>query len=207
MIVGVDPSLTATGIYCNGAAGLVRSKPRAVEGDFIDLTILRCDEIMDKMDEWLLVSTPGRESVFEFFLEGPMFTIDSSKTGSHLLEMGIWYGCFFRRFRVGGNTVRIVNPSVLKKFISGKGNTRKDAIPLIAYKRWGAEFESDPGYDKVHAYCLERLGHAVYDGSFDLTTAKRRGGRSRKTQSAANAEGGTRKVQVRRNRRAYANSE
>lgn len=205
IVVGIDPSLTATGVFANGIANVIKSKPRVVEGDFIDLTVARCDEIMNSIDGWMIVNHIADLGPCQFFIEGPQFKVDS-KTGSHLFEMGVWYGSFIRHFGVGANTLRIVNPSVLKKFISGKGNTRKDAIPLIAYKRWGIEFENDPGYDKVHAFCLERLGHAVNDGTFDLTTAKRRGSR-RKTQPTANAASGDRPVQVRRNRRTHADSE
>lgn len=195
IVVGVDPSLTRTGIYANDKAGVILSRPvEDASRDHIALTIRRCERVMDDITAWLLDNRVADLGPCHFIVEGPSFGADR-KTGSHLLEMGIWYGCFARCFGVGAAKITIINPATLKKFITGKGNAPKESVPLIVYKRYGVEFDADPGFDKVHAFALERIGHAINDGTFDFKQPQRRGAR-RKTQSAANTARRTRKVQV-----------
>lgn len=49
----------------------------------------------------------------------------------------------------------IVPPTVLKKFVTGKGNGKKDLMMMHAYKKWGYEAAND---DACDAYGLMRLG-------------------------------------------------
>src|SRR5215469_2196070 len=52
----------------------------------------------------------------------------------------------------------LVAPQQLKKFVSGKGNGRKDMMPKEIYKRWEMDF-NDPNI--AEAYALARVAHAV----------------------------------------------
>jgi crossover junction endodeoxyribonuclease RuvC len=52
----------------------------------------------------------------------------------------------------------IVSPSQLKKFISGKGNTKKNMIPKIAYKKYSIDFDSD---DEIDAFGLAKMGYMI----------------------------------------------
>ena len=51
----------------------------------------------------------------------------------------------------------LINPSHLKKFVSGKGNCPKERILLAVYKKWGVEGLTDV----VEAYGLARIGIEV----------------------------------------------
>lgn len=51
-------------------------------------------------------------------------------------------------------------PTMLKKFITGKGNCKKQVMLLEVYKRWGVEAKTD---DEIDAYGLAMLG-AAYKG-------------------------------------------
>ena len=53
--------------------------------------------------------------------------------------------------------VFVMAPTSLKKFITGKGNVKKDQMRLSVYKRWGFENESD---NIVDAYALAQAGLA-----------------------------------------------
>jgi len=53
----------------------------------------------------------------------------------------------------------------LKKFASGKGNTKKDELAVHIYKKWGFESKSDNIRD---AYVLARMAMAL-DDKLDLT--------------------------------------
>lgn len=55
----------------------------------------------------------------------------------------------------------VVAPPTLKKFATGKGNTKKEFLVLHVYKKWGEEFKT---IDEADAYALCRWlmenGHA-----------------------------------------------
>jgi crossover junction endodeoxyribonuclease RuvC len=55
-----------------------------------------------------------------------------------------------------------VPPMTLKKFASGKGNSKKQEMMLQIYKRWGVELTDDNAAD---AYSLARLAAGIYNNS------------------------------------------
>lgn len=69
-----------------------------------------------------------------------------------------------------------LSPTALKKFVTGKGNAKKDLIMLDVFKRWGF---SAPTNDIADAYALARFGaSAIFpdptlrkDSSLVLSTA------------------------------------
>jgi crossover junction endodeoxyribonuclease RuvC len=54
----------------------------------------------------------------------------------------------------------IVPPTSLKKFVTGKGNAKKNEMLLGVYKQWGVEFSDD---NQADAYALEQFGIAYLD--------------------------------------------
>ena len=52
----------------------------------------------------------------------------------------------------------IVSPSTLKKFVTGKGNAKKDQMLLETYKRYNVSFEDDNLCD---AFGLAKIGEAL----------------------------------------------
>ena len=55
----------------------------------------------------------------------------------------------------------MVAPQALKKFVTGKGNVKKDQMKLAVFKRWGVEF---PTTDETDAYALAQWGQARLRG-------------------------------------------
>ena len=51
-----------------------------------------------------------------------------------------------------------VAPTSLKKFVTGKGNAKKDLMLLSVYKRWGFDTTND---NKADAYGLAQFGRAL----------------------------------------------
>lgn len=51
-----------------------------------------------------------------------------------------------------------VPPTSLKKFVTGKGNVKKDLMLLGVYKRWGLDTEDD---NEADAYGLAQFGRAL----------------------------------------------
>lgn len=58
-----------------------------------------------------------------------------------------------------------VPPTVVKKFATGKGNTKKEEMVLPIYKRWGFEHNSDNVRD---AFVLAQIARAL-NGQVELT--------------------------------------
>ena len=58
-----------------------------------------------------------------------------------------------------GIRVLEVGPGQLKKFASGKGNTKKEQMALAIYKRWDREFATN---DEADAFVLVQIGRGVY---------------------------------------------
>lgn len=181
MIIGIDPSLTSTGISCGEVTSRILSKPTE-GGDALLGLAERVDQIMADIDTWLLDNCPIR-TTYDFFIEGPSYGVTRGG-GSHLLEMGFFYAKFIDRIAVLPNGFISVQPATLKKFIGGKGNLPKDEVPLRVFKKWKVEFENDAGKDMAHAFALYKLGMEVRSGNISLEPVQRRGSR-RKAVTAA----------------------
>lgn len=54
---------------------------------------------------------------------------------------------------------KIISPSELKKFVTGKGNAQKDLMLLNVYKKWGVEFTDN---NLADAYSLARMALEEY---------------------------------------------
>jgi len=52
-----------------------------------------------------------------------------------------------------------VTPSRLKKFVSGKGQSKKEMMLKEVYKRWGEDFDDNNLCD---SYCLARYAHDTF---------------------------------------------
>lgn len=85
---------------------------------------------------------------------------------------GIGWGIRMALFRRGWQYIDVA-PGQLKKFASGKGNTKKDELAVHIYKRWGFEHSSDNVRD---AFVLARIGWSINndDGvTYTATKAER----------------------------------
>lgn len=99
--------------------------------------------VQDKLAEYI-----NEECVV--YLEGLSF----GSKGQTVSQMGALH-YFTRIFLYKNNiTFKIITPSQLKKFVTGKGNCKKDLILLNVYKKWGVEFSDD---NLADAYSLARM--------------------------------------------------
>lgn len=78
-----------------------------------------------------------------------------SYSGNAQAELG---GVIRRRLYLDGYSYIEVAPSQVKKFATGKGNMKKEFMPLEVHKRWGVQFRS---HDETDAYVLARLAEAI----------------------------------------------
>ena len=63
--------------------------------------------------------------------------------------------------------IYLAAPNQLKKFASGKGNTKKDFIPMFVQKNFKKQFKTG---DEVDAFVLARIGLAMQKKTMKLTS-------------------------------------
>lgn len=141
--VGVDPStLCGLVILEDGKAVLADEKTSKIAKDperFVDIT----------------------KQVVSQLKQGDCVLIEGFSYGSKGRGVSVQYGIGWTLrvlLKLKGFEYIVVTPSQLKKFASGKGNTKKENLVLPIYKKWGFEHESDNVRD---AYVLARIGEAL----------------------------------------------
>lgn len=133
-IVGIDPSLTSTGICKLTPDGRMRyGALKSSKKGIARLRALR-DTIREHASEAALV-----------VIEGYSFGSRGRATFS-LGELGGVLRVMLAEIPV---PVLVVPPQTLKKFITGKGNTNKTAVSLALMKRWGLEIEQEDEADAI----------------------------------------------------------
>lgn len=157
--IGIDASLTATGIVvidedCKlHSSKLISSKKKDTER-LIDLEKIA--------KEYLSNYAPDRKLTVMAFLENYSF---GSRVGQ-AFSIGEWGGVLRVLLTKMGFEVVEVSPPTLKKFVTGKGNAKKEQMLLQVYKKYGQEFKSN---DLCDAYGLARMNWSL-GNTKDLAT-------------------------------------
>jgi Holliday junction resolvasome RuvABC endonuclease subunit len=165
-VIGVDPSLTATGISDGVRHETIRTES-------CDTLQKRCSDLCASIMGFVFsVEREDREELL--VIEAPMLRA-IGHGGSHLYEVG-WIMAHLYLF-ADESEIRIIEISnaSLKKWAFGKGNLDKAHVALACYKKWNVEFTGDRGVDQAHAYMLHKYGCAVVAGEIEHHAAAERG--------------------------------
>lgn len=148
-VIGIDPSLTSTGVcYGTGAKDwtvkLCKSKP---SGTTVSERVKRYEGLVSQIDDILQESAPVL-----IFIEGYSY---GSKTSGMTQAMITEVGSLIR-WHLVDQTPHIyeVAPSTLKKFATGKGNSKKEQVIGYVQKHWGQLFDTS---DQADAFVLYRM--------------------------------------------------
>lgn len=157
-IMGIDLSLRATGIVARDPYDdlhrtiilqkLIKSSPTP-DQPMID----RLCEIRDRVISLIVSVKPDR-----IVIEGLSY---GSKNTSSLCDLAKLNFAIEVYCKLIGIPYEMVPPSTLKKFVTGKGNCKKDLMLMKVFKRWGVEFEDDNLCD---AFALCKYGEAKING-------------------------------------------
>jgi len=131
MVIGIDPSLTATGVCIlqDGKAQLITIN--SFPGD----DLARITEIAEAVGDLLAGSPKPVWAAIEGLSHG-------SHNGKAAERAALHY--FIRaKLRFWSIHVAVVAPASLKKFITGGGKAEKSTIVREVYKRWGIEANDD----------------------------------------------------------------
>lgn len=146
-IVAIDPSLTGTAV----ASGCVPDEIQVWRFSSKKLG----DRLEDRFDRYCLLALRVVNRVVAcrpqaVILEG--YSYGSTNAHQPIYE----FGAVLRLKLLSiGCPIAEVPPTVLKKFVTGKGNAGKEQMAAFAAKRWGVAFHSN---DETDAYSLCMLG-------------------------------------------------
>jgi len=146
-VMGLDLSLCNTGVVILESedwrilqAVTIKSKPQENETQRI---VTLGGTILQGTQKFL----PGLTVI-----EGPAFGM---KNTNCIWQLGELAGVVKQYLYLYEFKFVIIPPTQLKKFITGKGNAKKDQMMLAVYKKYGVEFADDHQCD---AYALARMG-------------------------------------------------
>lgn len=122
-VVGIDMSLTSTGLACNHDTTTIRTTGH--KGDSITERSWRLRQIAGEILAWAAKADL-------VVIEGPAFT---SQHGSMHDRSGLWWLVVDRLVR-GEIPLAVMPPANLKKYATGAGNAKKDAVMLAIARRF-----------------------------------------------------------------------
>lgn len=165
LIIGIDPSLTSTGIVVLRGnkvelAVTTKNKPALGTIERVRLIYERIVDIQENLSDGEKWQAPDL-IVIEGFSYGSKgrSVFDIAYLGWRIREELEW-------LKEQDNIPWLeVPPSQLKKFATGQGNANKEIILQQVYKRWGVEFSDN---NQADAYVLAQIGRAYLGGMDDL---------------------------------------
>ena len=155
-MLGIDPSLTKLGlVHYNGSshtAKLIKPKYTGVR---------RLRFIMEALQDTFFEI--GLENIDAVAMEDYAFAAKSQHhkigEGGAAIKLAL-FDTFGKKEEAG--FPYIVGIGTLKKFVTGRGDARKDDIKLHVYKKWDVEFSDD---NEADAYGLARWMWALKKGA------------------------------------------
>jgi crossover junction endodeoxyribonuclease RuvC len=151
IIMGIDPSLTGTAVCAldsdsENIIDLVTFKvPKDTAG------IARLNWLSKALNSKLKAHSPS-----EIFIEGYSF-MSKGRSVFNLGELGGIFRLVLAR-KWGGYYE--IPPTSLKKFITGKGNAKKQILLEQTYRKWGLGSETLKDDNQVDAFGLAKFGVA-----------------------------------------------
>lgn len=154
-IFGIDPSLTGTALcrLDRELAYRVWRYPSESSGKLLVPRFERYQQVVNSVFQQIECCSA------HCYLEGYSFgskgqaVINIAEYGSLLRKMLI------KQANIDANPEPIeIPPTVVKKFVTGKGNADKTAVALGLFKRYGVEF---PTSDECDAYAVARIGACI----------------------------------------------
>lgn len=153
LFVGIDPSYDGFAIMVlDKNANIIEQKLISTSSKLsIEERIIQ----LEKEFEFI----PKIVNLHSVYLEGPSF----ASSGAFVLQMGALH-YYLRIFLFKKNVnYKVVTPNELKKFVTGKGQAKKNLMLLNVYKKWNVEFQDDNVADAygLARMCLEEYLNAV----------------------------------------------
>lgn len=143
MIIGIDQSWSCTSVRTTHGGFQCKTKPEAHKSDMARLAFIA------RFFSGVIDPFMGDARKLAF-IEG--YSFGSKNNREKLGELG---GLLKYFLHVNGWTIHVVQPTTLKKFVTGKGTGDKSQMQLEVFKQWGHNPVDDNDAD---AYALWQFG-------------------------------------------------
>jgi hypothetical protein len=184
IVIGIDPSLSKSGISDGKRTELIATKPS--DEDALGGLFHRVSSIASEYLSFINDIVPAEDTPYKVYIEGPML---NAAQAHHLYEVGFLMCAITKR--LGEEHLVQVQPTTLKKFLTGDGRSPKNhkdcrkilksgkigppCVSCGAKELHGIEFDKDAGKDKLHSWGLWKFGTAVESGKLEFTPPQSRG--------------------------------
>jgi len=152
--IGIDPSLCSTGFVCLNENGELEDSQliKTVPAQVIEERLIIINRtIQDLLDKYQIRHNDGYKHEALVYIEGLSFMAK----GNAILQLaGLHFFLRINLYKRFDLKYEIIAPTSLKKFVTGKGNSKKELMLLEVYKRWGIEFKNN---NLADAYGLSRM--------------------------------------------------
>ena len=177
IVVGIDPSLTGTGIIVlrNGELGkalTTKNEPKLGTIERVRRIYEQINNVIENLSTCYVNAYIGDKRMIRW--EPPsLIVIEGFSYGSKgrgvfdIAYLGWRIREELERYRTEDDIPWLeVSPSQVKQFATGKGNANKEIVLQQVYKRWGVELTDN---NQADAYVLAQIGRA-YLGEVDGLT-------------------------------------
>lgn len=177
IVVGIDPSLTSTGIIVlrNGELGkalTTKNEPKLGTIERVRRIYEQINNVIENLSTCYVNAYIGDKRMIRW--EPPsLIVIEGFSYGSKgrgvfdIAYLGWRIREELERYRTEDDIPWLeVSPSQVKQFATGKGNANKEIVLQQVYKRWGVEFNDN---NQADAYVLAQIGRAYLSEMDNLT--------------------------------------
>ncbi len=177
IVVGIDPSLTSTGIIVlrNGELGkalTTKNEPKLGTIERVGRIYEQINNVIENLSTCYVNAYIGDKRMIRW--EPPsLIVIEGFSYGSKgrgvfdIAYLGWRIREELERYRTEDDIPWLeVSPSQVKQFATGKGNANKEIVLQQVYKRWGVELTDN---NQADAYVLAQIGRAYLGEADDLT--------------------------------------
>lgn len=177
IVVGIDPSLTGTGIIVlrNGELGkalTTKNEPKLGTIERVRRIYEQINNVIENLSTCYVNAYIGDKRMIRW--EPPsLIVIEGFSYGSKgrgvfdIAYLGWRIREELERYRTEDDIPWLeVSPSQAKQFATGKGNANKEIVLQQVYKRWGVELTDN---NQADAYVLAQIGRAYLGEADDLT--------------------------------------
>lgn len=153
--VGIDPSTKTGLVIINTDGEIINAEEITAKSKDPERMVSIIDGVMGEL-------SPGDDIAIEGFAYGANGNAISIQYG---LGWGLRMALYTDKY-----SYLDVPPTSLKKFASGRGNTKKDELAVHIFKRWGFEHKSDNVRDAFVLAHIARLAHLKGRSGINLPT-------------------------------------
>jgi len=177
IVVGIDPSLTSTGIVVLrnneiGKALTTKNEPKLGTIERVRRIYEQINNVIENLSTCYVNAYIGDKRMIRW--EPPsLIVIEGFSYGSKgrgvfdIAYLGWRIREELERYRTEDDIPWLeVSPSQVKQFATGKGNANKEVVLQQVYKRWGVELTDN---NQADAYVLAQIGRAYLGEADDLT--------------------------------------